>query len=127
MLLMKIYLIFCCSYTVVVAALAGGTEEFSVLPGIKIKPGLSSFSNNVGGLYEYIRPLLAAAALDVPPECVSTPELHIRGTAGMRLLPEEVQAVIWDNLFEQILLKEKHHFILRRSNFGTISGMLFLK
>lgn len=94
----------------------------TVTPGVKVKPGLSSFVGNVEALYGYMHPLLMSALQAMPEGCTALPQLHVRGTAGMRLLDEDDQAFIWNGLFAQLTSHVSTLFELRRENFGTISG-----
>lgn len=96
----------------------------SVTPGIKVKPGLSTFTGeDHQALLEYMKPLLEAVKDIKPVECNGRLALHIRGTGGMRLLSLEQQNVIWDNLYELLVSHYNDLFLLVRDNIGTISGI----
>lgn len=53
-----------------------------------VKPGLSSFVADLGGLEAHFAPLLAAALDVVPPTQRASTVLALRATAGLRMLPE---------------------------------------
>lgn len=98
-------------------------KQVTILSGIKVKPGLSAFVDNLEGLGSYISPLISSALAEIPREYVDQTELHIRGTAGMRLLPEDTQLELWDSLYNQLIHHSLWPFRLERSNLGTITGI----
>jgi Golgi nucleoside diphosphatase len=110
-------------YVVQVGAPAGGegAPEFDIVPGIKVKPGLSTFFNDLEGLSSYLHPLLLAAASAIPDACLAQAELHVRGTGGMRLLAPEVQEAVWAGLYAQLAVRG-YPFSVQRANMDTISG-----
>lgn len=111
---------------VVRAVISGEDRVFSATPGGKIKPGLSSFANELANMSTYLYPLIEDAIRSIPDSYDKDTELHIRGTGGMRLLGLNQQIEIWDGLFDQLLVRG-FPLSLKRSNFGTISGFeLFL-
>lgn len=107
------------SYILKISSL--GDTSVSITPGLKVKPGLSSFHENLGDLESYLHDSILHAISVVPNEYIGITELHVRGTGGMRLLHEDEQVLIWDALFSH-LLRWNYPFVLRRDNFGTISG-----
>ena len=63
-------------------------EQLDVPKPNKVKPGLSSFANNIGAIKSYITPLLEAAKNIVPDDKEATTSLRLFATAGMRLLQD---------------------------------------
>jgi hypothetical protein len=69
-------------------------------------------------------PGLQSAIGSIPPEKLRTTELHVRGTAGMRLLDSDRQDSIWNALCFGLRDRSDVPFIVHKNNFGTISGKL---
>lgn len=86
----------------------------------KINPGLSSCSNNPSSASDYIDPLLKFAATNIPPSKHKETPLFILATAGMRLLPEQTQNAILDDLRKDI--PKNYSFILSANHIQVISG-----
>lgn len=66
-------------------------------PELKITPGLSTFSNNIDGIQEYLQPLLDFAYLNIPSNMYRYSPIMLGATAGLRLL---------DLTLEQSIIKE---------------------
>lgn len=107
--------------------------EYTLVPGglpslhaekawnLKVKPGLSSFSDRpreVGS--GYLTSLLDFAAGIVPRTKQARAKVLLRATAGMRLVPTEAAEVIYDSLFAAV--RAHGAFQPERSLFGTLSG-----
>lgn len=90
----------------------------------KVRNGLSTFNNNHTGASDYLFPLLQNAKTNIPEEYHSKSILYIKGTAGMRLLTDEDQLLIWDTLANDLHKNSDIPFHISRDNFGTISGHL---
>jgi hypothetical protein len=91
--------------------------------GLKVTPGLSSFSDHMEGIEEYLMPLFTDAARHIPPEYHINTTVFILGTAGMRLLSHEVQENIWFTVKHTIQHNPhylfNHHIVTAR----TIDGL----
>ncbi|KAJ7590701.1 nucleoside phosphatase family-domain-containing protein [Mycena floridula] len=74
----------------------------------KVEPGISTFSDNIKGIAEYLRPLLAHADQHIPPSLHPNTPLFLLATAGMRLLTPEQQAEV---------LLETCYFLRNHSHF----------
>lgn len=88
--------------------------------GKKIKPGLSSRANDPDSATSYIEVLLDFAAAHIPPEKQAETPLYILATAGMRLLTQEQQDAIYNNLLTNI--PKKYQFKLGPHHIETITG-----
>ncbi|XP_067139618.1 ectonucleoside triphosphate diphosphohydrolase 4-like [Centruroides vittatus] len=96
------------------------TDEFNRPLVKKITPGLSSFADEPFKASDYLYPLLQFAAENVPiDKHVQTP-LFILATAGMRLLSEDIQESILNDLRVDIPQNFTFHF--PPSNVEVISG-----
>lgn len=94
----------------------------STRPGIKIKPGMSSFSSNPEGVVEYMSPAVLEAAGMIPEEYRKDTKLYIKATAGMRLVRESEEKAIWKALVSGLRRNTSIPFIIKEENFGTIDG-----
>ncbi|XP_023218165.1 ectonucleoside triphosphate diphosphohydrolase 4-like [Centruroides sculpturatus] len=96
------------------------TDEFNRPLVKKITPGLSSFADEPFKASDYLYPLLQFAAENVPiDKHVQTP-LFILATAGMRLLSEDIQESILNDLRVDIPQNFSFHF--PPTNVEVISG-----
>ena len=73
-------------------------------PGLKISPGVSSFSAEPSAAAPYLEPLLTYAAERVPEALHAQTPLHVLATAGVRLLPPAVQSTLIESLREGLTL-----------------------
>jgi Golgi nucleoside diphosphatase len=92
--------------------------------GGKVRPGLSSFHDHPQDAGSYIAPLLVNSATMIPESYLSETELFIKGTAGIRLLPDDVQTKLWDTVFTDLTNTSISAVPLKyiRENFQTITG-----
>lgn len=88
----------------------------------KQRVGLSTFAGRPSEANEMFTPLLSKAATIIPAHLHSRTSLFVKGTAGMRLLSEPDQEVLWATLVNDLHQREDVPFIIDRKNFGTISG-----
>ncbi|KAM8772789.1 ectonucleoside triphosphate diphosphohydrolase 7-like [Acanthopagrus schlegelii] len=86
----------------------------------KIKPGISTLAKTPAEASDYLHPLLSFAAAHVPKNKHKETPLYILCTAGMRLLPESVQAAILEDLVADVPLE--FDFLFSRSHAEVISG-----
>ncbi|CAM9552088.1 unnamed protein product [Pylaiella littoralis] len=92
------------------------------MAGGKIEPGLSFFADSPTDAAGYMLPLLAKASELVPPENHSATKVFIKSTAGMRLLPREIQDAIHDEIYAALVGNPAFPFSLYREEVGTIDG-----
>ncbi|XP_054167459.1 ectonucleoside triphosphate diphosphohydrolase 4-like [Oppia nitens] len=85
-----------------------------------INPGLSSCASKPSSASEYISPLLTFAANNIPKEKHKTTPLFILATAGMRLLPEETQKAILNDLITDI--PKNYSFLFPANHAQVITG-----
>ncbi|XP_071166808.1 ectonucleoside triphosphate diphosphohydrolase 7-like [Mytilus edulis] len=88
----------------------------------KISPGLDTFEKNPGAASDYINPLLKYAASHIPSAHHADTQLFILATAGMRMIPQESQKAIFEDLKNDI--PKSFPFVFSDSNFEVISGKL---
>lgn len=88
----------------------------------KVVPGLSSFKAYPGEASAYIAPLLLNAANIIPVHKQPTTIVHIKATAGMRLISEELQKRIWKSLVYGLNYRIDVPFLISEFNVGTIDG-----
>lgn len=88
----------------------------------KERVGLSSFVGNPSGASDMFTDLLSKAAAIVPDHLHSQTSLFVKGTAGMRLLSEPDQELLWSVLANDLERRSDVPFHIDRRNFGTISG-----
>lgn len=86
----------------------------------KIKPGISTLAKSPAEASDYLHPLLSFAAAHVPQNKHKETPLYILCTAGMRLLPDSVQAAILEDLVTDVPLE--FDFLFSRSHAEVISG-----
>ncbi|XP_052773371.1 ectonucleoside triphosphate diphosphohydrolase 7-like [Mya arenaria] len=86
----------------------------------KVTPGLDTFEDNPEEASEYLEPLLNYAGSFIPRDQHKETLLYILATAGMRLLPEESQNAILQDLQRDI--PKKYDFVVSENNFEVISG-----
>ncbi|XP_045189718.2 ectonucleoside triphosphate diphosphohydrolase 7-like [Mercenaria mercenaria] len=86
----------------------------------KISPGLDTFEDHPEDASEYLRPLLEFASSHIPKKQHKETLLYILATAGMRLLPEQSQKAILQDLHRDI--PKQFDFIVAENNFEVISG-----
>ncbi|CBJ49083.1 conserved unknown protein [Ectocarpus siliculosus] len=104
------------------AAQRGQSLKFSGAAGGKIEPGLSSFAASPKDAAEYMLPLLAKASELVPRERHPATKVLIKSTAGMRLLPLEVQEAIYDEVHAALVGNPLFPFAVDRGDVGTLDG-----
>ncbi|CAB3406580.1 unnamed protein product [Caenorhabditis bovis] len=99
----------------------------------KISPGLSTFGNNISGIIDYMKPLIQFAESYIPEEKLDATQFFLLATAGVRLLPENVQFEIMEHLRTNLpaISRFSVYFILVRllfevqiadSNINVIDG-----
>lgn len=88
----------------------------------KERQGLSSFSGRPSNASDMFTTLLSNAVAIVPAHLHGQTSLFVKGTAGMRLLSEPDQELLWTTLVHDFKLRSDVPFIIDRHNFGTISG-----
>jgi Golgi nucleoside diphosphatase len=88
----------------------------------RLSPGVSSFVNKTSELPQYMAPLLLNAAKIIPTRFQIKTSVYIKGTAGMRLLPNETQSAIWKSLVKGLNKRIDVPFLIKRQNVGTIDG-----
>ncbi len=114
-----------------------GDEDIRVesFRGLRKEPGLNDFSSfydisspayelHGGYLAGYFLPMLTHAAGIVPDNYHNTTQIYIQGTAGMRLLSDEMQTTLWVNVVDELQNVEEVPFRegIRLENMGTIDG-----
>ncbi|XP_042200516.1 ectonucleoside triphosphate diphosphohydrolase 4 isoform X1 [Callorhinchus milii] len=87
---------------------------------MKIKPGISELATSPEKASDYITPLLTFAAENIPPSKHKETPLYIMCTAGMRILPENQQSAILEDLRTDIPLH--FDFLFSDSHTEVISG-----
>ncbi|XP_052533791.1 ectonucleoside triphosphate diphosphohydrolase 7 [Tympanuchus pallidicinctus] len=87
---------------------------------MKVKPGISVAAAAPERATAYLRPLLRFAAAHVPAGKHKETPLYVLCTAGMRLLPERLQAAILENLVKNVPLE--FDFLFSKSHAEVISG-----
>jgi len=93
--------------------------------GLKVSPGVSSFvGDHPRAAAEYLRPLFEHAAKIVPPELHKTTPLHLKATAGMRLLSQANQDTFFQGLFASLTQSDYgwNPFFFPAHHLGTIDG-----
>lgn len=88
----------------------------------KVSPGLDTFASHPEDASEYLRPLLEFAGSYIPQHKHKETLLYILATAGMRLLPDESQKAILQDLHRDI--PKQFDFVVSENNFEVISGKL---
>lgn len=93
----------------------------------KTQPGLSEFvskTDDYQAIQEYLLPIFIDAAAKIPIEYHNSTKVFVKGTAGMRLLEESDQKLLWKSLVEALNYHPLNPFILHLEDLGTISGHL---
>jgi len=90
----------------------------------KKTPGLSSFIEKLPESVDHIAELLVKSRDFVPDKCTATTKVFVQGTAGMRLLTEAEQSLIWGTLIEELPKNTSIPFPIHPENFGTLDGQL---
>jgi Golgi nucleoside diphosphatase len=67
-------------------------------------------------------PLLLNAARIIPRKFQIKTSVFIKGTAGMRLLPEETQTLVWKSIVKGLNKRIDIPFLILRQNVGVIDG-----
>lgn len=100
-----------------------GRRSITSIKGMKVMPGLSSFSKaSADDVVGYLLPTFIDAAVIIPKSCHKSTKVYIKGTAGFRLLPEEDQLYIWNCLHNGLQSNRKVPFVIEKENLGTIDG-----
>ena len=100
-----------------------GRRSITSIKGMKVMPGLSSFSKaSAEDVVGYLLPTFIDAAVIIPKSCHKSTKVYIKGTAGFRLLPEEDQLYIWNCLHDGLQSNRKVPFVIEKENLGTIDG-----
>ncbi|CAH8431954.1 unnamed protein product [Schistosoma turkestanicum] len=104
-----------------------GLEDVEILKDVngssvvkKKSPGLSSFGDKLSDIPAYISELLDYAGSHIPLTSQPSTPLFIMATAGMRLLPQTKQDVIWKTVRSHV--KSAYKFQFRDCHAYTISG-----
>ena len=99
------------------------SHEVRIQEGPKIRPGLSSQTPATAGTY--LLPAFEAALEMIPVEYHETTPVYVYATAGMRLLPDQLQEEIYDALALGLTSPDARGivpFVVERENLGTIDG-----
>lgn len=88
----------------------------------KVVPGLSSFKLYPEEASAYLAPLLINAAQIIPRAKQPTTIVHIKATAGMRLLGEDVQKKILKSVLYGLNYRLDVPFLISKFNVGIIDG-----
>lgn len=100
-----------------------GRRSITSIKGMKVMPGLSSFSkSSADDVVGYLLPTFIDAAVIIPKSCHKSTKVYIKGTAGFRLLPEEDQLYIWNCLHDGLQSNKRVPFVIEKENLGTIDG-----
>jgi Golgi nucleoside diphosphatase len=100
-----------------------GRRSITSIKGMKVMPGLSSFSkSSADDVVGYLLPTFIDAAVIIPKSCHKSTKVYIKGTAGFRLLPEEDQLYIWNCLHDGLQSNKNVPFVIEKENLGTIDG-----
>ncbi|RYH16496.1 hypothetical protein EON65_30005 [archaeon] len=95
-------------------------RNISSHPCGKVIPGLSSFATHPRDASAYIMPLLNIAATRIPASHHRSTEVHIKATAGMRLLPDIVQAILFNTLVDDLNRRSDMPFEVTRNSVGKL-------
>lgn len=63
--------------------------SFNHTKGLRLEPGISSFSNDLPSIREYLSKLLTNASQQLPQQSLKNTNIYLMSTAGMRLLEED--------------------------------------
>ena len=95
----------------------------NVNKGKKVMNGLSTYvESSPQEILDYLSPIFVNASAQIPQKHWKSTQVFIKGTAGMRLLPEESQEKLWSMLVEHLNKDERNPFPIVRENLGTIDG-----
>jgi GDA1/CD39 (nucleoside phosphatase) family len=83
---------------------------------------LSSFADDYSAIADHLMPAFAKAADMIPAEHHNATRVLYQATAGMRLVPEELQGRMYDALYEQLAGSPRFPFSVRREDVATLSG-----
>lgn len=97
-------------------------KNVKISKGKKVEPGLSSFEDNLSGVTDYLLPVFIDAKNYIPEANHKNTSVYIKGTAGMRLLPQSSQQSIWEALHNGLLTNPDFAFLIDTDNMGTIDG-----
>lgn len=100
------------------------TRNIDVIQGLKLEPGLSSFFDSPSAAVAHILPAIRDAANSIPISFHKSTQVYIKGTAGMRLLSQESQNALWDQMVAGLSASLENPFYIQRANLGTIDGHL---
>lgn len=99
------------------------TRTVDISKGKKVMNGLSTYvESSPEEIVDYLSPIFVNASAQIPKEHWKSTQVFIKGTAGMRLLPEESQEKLWSTLVEHLNKDERNPFPIVRENLGTIDG-----
>lgn len=91
--------------------------------GKKVMNGLSTYMDKEPAvIMDYLAPIFLNASAQIPSEYHKSTQVYIKGTAGMRLLPEEKQEKLWNTVVKHLNEDERNPFTIYRENLGTIDG-----
>jgi hypothetical protein len=96
-----------------------GLPNFTDDHFLEVSPGLSSFKQKPLLAGKSIVPLLDLARKEIPAELQAQTSVHVKATAGLRLLGEEVQMQILDSVYLTI---ESFPFRCKREWVSVIDG-----
>jgi len=93
------------------------------LPGMKIKKGISTFANAAHweDIVQHLLPIFVNASQTIPQDKWASTSVYMKGTAGMRLLPMQKQALIWSHVMH-LNQYPGNPFSIVSENLGTIDG-----
>ena len=77
--------------------------------GLKVRPGISELAEarEFSRAARYLGPLFAHTKSSVPRRLRATTPVFLRATAGMRLLPAELQDELFDRLYADLVVGQK--------------------
>lgn len=101
-----------------------GKKNINSTKIMEITPGLSEFYDRPELAVDYLIPVFQKAAELIPIDHHLKTAIYVQGTAGMRLLPDEVQEQLWDTLVDRLKTHPSNPFPIDRSKFGTINGFM---
>ena len=91
--------------------------------GKKCIGGLSTFADSAPvDIANYLSPMFVNASKVIPTAYHSTTQVFMKGTAGMRLLPQEKQDRLWNVLCRELNRDARNPFTIKLENLGTIDG-----
>lgn len=101
---------------------ANDARTVTGIPCGKVVPGLSTFANKPEEAGANMAPLLINAANIIPSQRHQTTTVHIKATAGMRILKDEEQSLLWKNLVSELNYRIDVPFSISEYNVDTIDG-----